>query len=158
MESETWLKSCNVKKTEYHGGQLTGNDCRTLLTNVSKIENPTGMIKRYSDAFTAFNEVVVSCYGDKLEDNYVSKIKSFASAYQHLGINITPKVHAVIYHIEEFCSLTHRGLAPWSEQTGEAMHYDFTELWDSFKVKSMDNPKYPHHLLQAVRVYNGQHV
>ena len=158
-QSETWLKSCNVKKSEYHGGQLTGNDCRQLLKNVSKIDNPTGMTKRYADAFTAFNDVVISCYGDQLKEDYVTKIKSFWSAYRHLGKNITPKVHAVIFHIEEFCSLTGRGLAPWSEQTVESMHHDFSETcWDNFKVKSMENPVYPDRLLQAVRTYNGQHV
>ena len=157
-ESEKWLKSCNVKKTEYHGGQLTGNDSRRLLKNVSKINQPTGIIKRYADAFIAFNDVVDSCYGDELKENYKTKIRLFAKAYQHLRINITPKVHAVIFHIEEFCSLTHRGLAPWSEQAGEAMHHDFSEMWDDFKVKNMENPIYPDHLLQAVCAYNGQHV
>ena len=36
-EVDEWLKSCNVKKTDYHGGQLTGNDSRKLLRNAHKI-------------------------------------------------------------------------------------------------------------------------
>ena len=30
-ESENWLKSCNVKKEEYHGGSFAGNESRKLL-------------------------------------------------------------------------------------------------------------------------------
>ena len=29
--SEEWLHGCHVKKSEYHGGQFEGNDCRKLL-------------------------------------------------------------------------------------------------------------------------------
>ena len=157
-DSEVWLKSCNVKKTDYHGGQFTGNDCRKLLKNVAKIPNPTGMVKNYADAFTAFNDVVSSCYGDELQGDYVSMISSFATAYNRLGINITPKVHAVVFHVAEFCSFTGRGLAPWSEQTGEALHHDFAKTWENFFVRDMENPVYADHLLRAVCSYNGQHV
>ena len=36
-------------------------------------------------------------------------------AYLQLTISVTPKVHAVMFHVEEFCSLTGRGLGPWSD-------------------------------------------
>ena len=157
-ENETWTKSCNVKKTDYHGGQFTGNDCRKLLKNVDKIENPTGMVRNYVDAFDAFNDVVNACYGDQLMDDYVEKIKLFSIVYNKLRINITPKIHAVVYHIEEFCTLTGRGLAPWSEQTVEAAHHDFNKTWENFKVKDMENPVYGDYLLRDVKTYNGKHV
>ena len=63
-----------------------------------------------------------------------------------------------MYHIEEFCSLTDHGLAPWSEQTGESIHHDFKETWKDFNVKLVDNPVYANHLLRAVQQYNGQHI
>ena len=60
-ESEDWLKSCNVKKTDYHGGQLTGNDSRKLLRNTEKIKNAA-----YAKAFLVFNDVLEAHYGDNL--------------------------------------------------------------------------------------------
>ena len=35
---EDWLKLCNVKKVEYHGGKFEGNDSRALLKKVDQIE------------------------------------------------------------------------------------------------------------------------
>ena len=32
--SELWMKSCNLKRSEYHGGKFEGNDCRTFLKKV----------------------------------------------------------------------------------------------------------------------------
>ena len=157
-ESEQWLKLCNVKKTDYQGGQFTGNDCRKLLNSVVKMPNPTGVVKNYADAFDSFNQVVNSCYSDQLKEDYVERIRIFSRAYNRLGINITPKIHAVVFHVAEFCAITGRGLAPWSEQTGESLHHDFLKTWEKFRVKSMDNPSYGDHLLRAVCTYNGQHV
>ena len=157
-ESEQWPKLCNVKKSDYQGGQFTGNDCRKLLNGVAKMPNPRGMVKKYADAFNSFNEVVSSCYGDELKDNYIERIQSFSLAYKRLGISFTPKIHAVIFHIPEFCAVTGRGLAPWSEQTTEALHYDFEQTWKKFRVRDMENPSYANHLFRAACTYNGQHV
>ena len=93
----------------------------------------------YAKAFSAFNNIVEACYGDNLSSDYVSKIQFFAHAYNELKLSITPKIHAVLFHIEEFCSITGRGLAPWSEQTIEACHHDFNKTWENFKVKEMHN-------------------
>ena len=159
--SESWLKACNVERTEYHGGCFTGNDSKKLLVNVNRLENlapNNAVVKQYVNAFRLFNDVVDACYGDELQENYTTKIKEFSLAYKKLGINITPKIHAVMFHVEEFCSLTGRGLAPWSEQTSESIHHDFKGTWEDFNVKSVENPVYGDHLLRAVQTYNGQHV
>ena len=102
--------------------------------------------------------MVTACYGDELSSDYIEKIREFAKAFTKLGINVTPKVHAVIYHIADFCSLSGRGLAPWSEQTVESLHHDFNKTWEKFFVKRIDNPLYGDHLLRAVKTYNSQHL
>ena len=98
--NKDWLKLCNNKKFEYRGGKFEGNTSRVLLKKVDQV----------------LNDVVVACYGYKLAADYVTKIKKFSRAYLDLAINVTPKVHAVIHHVQEFCTLTDRGLGPWSEQ------------------------------------------
>ena len=66
-ESGRWLKSCNVKKTEYHGGSYAGNDNRKLVRNVQSLEDMCpDSCNNYVDAFKCFDAVVSTCYGDKL--------------------------------------------------------------------------------------------
>ena len=54
-----------------------------------------------------------------------------------LNISVTPKIHAVMYHIAEFCQMTGRGLDPWNEQAGESVHHDFNETWKRFQVNDI---------------------
>ena len=67
---------------------------------------------------------------------------TFTQDYMKLGISVTSKVHAVIFHIAEFCEMTGRGLGPWSEQTGESVHHDFKETWKRYKVNNTDRDIY----------------
>ena len=157
---EEWLDLCNVKKEDYHGGTFAGNACRKLLKNVARLEalNIPEKYKKFVTTFNSFNNVVSACYGNKLDEDYLQKIKIFAEDYFRLGISITPKVHAVIYHIPEFCEMTGRGLGPWSEQTGESVHSDFNKMWKLFKVNKEDTKMYGDSLLRAVQMYNSQHL
>ena len=155
-ESSVWSNSCYVHKTEYHGGCFEGNDCRKLLKNVNLLqERCPDEFRMFANTFSLFNEVVVACFGDKLEENYKEAIADFTEAYMHLKISVTPKVHAVMFHVEEFCSMTGKGLGPWSEQTSESLHREFTKCWDNFLVKDSDNPRYGKKLLQAVHMFNS---
>ena len=59
-----------------------------------------------------------------------------------LGITVTPKVYAVMFHIAEFCLMTGRGLGLWSEQTRESVHHVFKETWKRYKVNEVDRSIY----------------
>ena len=155
-ESEAWLKACHIKRSEYHGGAFEGNECRKLLKKVSLLRSITNNTA-YCNAFEAFNDVVASCYGSKLDQDYAEKIEKFRKSYLKLRLPVTPKLHAIFYHITDFCSITKRGLAPWSEQCSESIHHDFKTLWEHFKVKDVENPKYGENLLRAVCMYNSLH-
>ena len=85
-----------------------------------------------------------------MKEGYGESIKKFTNAYLKLGISITPKVHAVMYHVEEFCNLSGRGLGPWSEQAGESVHHDFKNTWSRFMVNDIDRDIYGENLLKAV--------
>ena len=98
----------------------------------------------YAVTFERLNGVVEACYGYKLDANFVENIKLFKAAYMRLQINVTPKVHAVFYHIEEFCTRNQfgLGLGPYSEQTSESIHHDFKLTWKNFAIKDTDHPQY----------------
>ena len=159
---EEWIQRLHIKKEEYHGGTFNGNDCRKLLKHVSILKEiaPTPSLKvtKFIDAFEAFNNVVTACYGKTLAPDYKHKINAFRGAYKRLQISVTPKVHAVFFHISEFCDVVKMGLSPWSEQTAESLHHDFKGMWNSFKVRDTNHPEYGNRLLQSIIMYNSQHL
>ena len=83
------------------------------------------MVDNFSNVFKVFNYIVTTCYGSELAANYVKELNKFSPAYLDLGINVTPKVHAAMHHVQEFSTLTGRGLDPWSEQASKTTHHDF---------------------------------
>ena len=156
---EYWLQSVHIKKTDYHGGQFECNDCRKILKKLDSLEErcPAQFLP-FVTAFRSFNDVVNACYGYTLADDYKEVIQKFRLDYLKLGISITPKIHAVFYHIEEFCEISGMGLGPFSEQTSESLHHEFLKCWENFFVKDLDNPAYPEIFLSAVKVFNTLHM
>lgn len=154
-----WIKACHVEREAMFGGSFTGNSCRTLLSKIDLLRSmcPLDCLK-FVDAFSCFSKVVSACYGDQLDPNFRRHIQKFQDSYATLGINVTPKVHAVFHHVGDFCELHNRGLGPWSEQSSEAVHHDFSVVWEDFKVKSCHHPDFCHRLLRAVSTYNSRHL
>ena len=112
-DSERWLASCYVKRSEYHGGCFEGNDCRKLLKNVHNLRMLSpDTCEVFVSAFGAFNDVVAACYSKDLCPDYKNKIEIFKESYLKLNIPVTPRVHAVYFHVPEFCGLMGMGLAP----------------------------------------------
>ena len=106
----------------------------------------------FVSAFWSFNDVVEACFGAKLADDYIMKIHKFRRDYSKLGFSITPKIHTVFFHIEDFCEYSGMALGAFSEQTAESLHHEFEQCWDNFYVKDFDNPSYPDRFLSAVKV------
>lgn len=79
-------------------------------------------------------------------------------AYIDLDVNVTPKVHAVIWHVPQFCARFNEGLGRCSEQAGESVHHDFAKTWENYKLKSLSHPEYGNSLKRAVCAYNGRHL
>ena len=129
-----------------------------LMKNISVLEEfAPSKANAFIETMKAFNEVVKSCYGTDLLPNYQQKIQNFRICYRRLKINVTPKVHAVFFHVEDFCEMVGMGLGPWSEQAAESLHTDFDKMWTRYKVRDTDHEKYGERLLEAVVAYNSQH-
>jgi hypothetical protein len=100
---------------------------------------------------------VNACYGATLDPGYKAAITVFKQRYSELNTSITPKVHAVIHHIIQFCEPRGMGLGQWSEQASEAVHSDFNATWLKYKVPE-HHPHYGNQLLHSVREYNAHHI
>ena len=142
----------------FHGGTLTGNDCRKLLRNVDKLRAicPLHCLD-YVASFSAFNDVVESCFGNELLADFKRCCYRFEAMYKRLEIAITPKVHAIFFHVPDFCSLMNSSLGMFSEQTPESVHYDFQQHWLNFKV-SERNPSFSSKFYQCVCMCNSRHL
>jgi hypothetical protein len=111
--------------------------------------------------FSAFNNVVKSCFGCVLAPEFTNYLREFRDSYMDLVTNhqlpVTPKVHAVFYHVEEFCSRRGTGLGLWSQQSTESLHRDFLVHWQRYEV-AVEHPCYSERLLAAVCSYNSRHI
>lgn len=160
--SEDWETQCHVKRKNAHGGNLSfaGNACKLLLNNVDKLRmlcnRSLGCLK-YVDCFQKLKMVVDSCFSMTLQADYVKHINLFKESYEALGISVTPKIHAIFFHVTEFCSKTGKGLGFYSEQVIESLHHDFSDTWKNFKVLK-EHPQYKDRLLRAVCQYNSKHL
>lgn len=160
--SDEWEKQCHVERKNVHRGSssFAGNACKILLNNVDKLRSlcDKGLsCLKYVDCFQKFRKVVDSCFSVKLDPAFVTDIKLFKESYEALGISITPKIHAIFFHVSDFCSKTGMGLGFYSEQAVESLHHDFCVTWKKYKVLKK-HPQYTEKLLRAVCEYNSKHV
>ena len=82
-----------------------GNAWRDLLEKVSSLQNNSCSIcSKYAEVLETFSDIVKHCFSLKLDDNYAIGIKKFKEFYSKPKLKITPKVHAVFYHVEYFCN------------------------------------------------------
>ena len=89
-----------MKKDEQYGRTFDGNSCRRLLKSTDVLDSMVNLEgKKFVTAFKELDLVVKSCFGDKLESDYKENISNFNKAYLDLEIPVTPKIHAIFYHV-----------------------------------------------------------
>lgn len=158
-ESLSWAKSCYAQREITHGSPaFKGNSCKKLLDNIDILRGKQNLaLLKYVKAFDDFKKVVSACFGKDLDQNYTECIEDFKESYLSLGVSVTPKVHAVFFHIGQFCKLHGIGLGFFSEQAMESVHFDFKSFWEKNKVAE-NHPDYAKKLLRAVCQYNSLHL
>lgn len=156
-----WAASCNVARQVIHGGSgFNGNASKKLLDKVDDLRSICEMdCLKYVRVFQDFGKVVRACFSDDLDPNYKEYINDFRNAYSDLQIKkskVTPKVHAVFFHVPEFCDKHKIGLKKFSEQAMETVHTDFKPFVK--RAVGPNHSEYAKYLLDAVCAYNGLHV
>jgi len=87
------------------------------------------------------------------DPDFEKLVQNFEQDYLALSISVTPKVHAVINHVPDFCKLKQQGLGPWGEQSSEAVHHDFNKEWERNKVNCLSHPEYGKRLYKSVTTH-----
>ncbi|CAH0547206.1 unnamed protein product [Brassicogethes aeneus] len=123
-----WTTLCHIQREVIHEGSFTGNSCKKLLINLDYLDKnlPINLLP-YMTCLKAFNDVTKSTFKVTLDPNY--KKNRFKSSFLELGIKTTPKILAVIFHVQEFCEKTNLDLVFYSEQASKAVNSDFAVVW-----------------------------
>lgn len=154
----SWVDACHVKRDPIHGGTFSGNGCKVLLSNIDRLRAIFLLYcLPFVKALEAFSSVIDACFSKTLKPNFLKWINDFKKYFLDLHINITPKVHAVFFHVPDFCQRHQSGLSYFSEQACESVHADFLKTWNRYKVLE-SNPSFSDCLIRAVLDYNSKHV
>lgn len=161
-KAQEWPTLLHLQIQPFHGGHFNGNDCHKLLENIDKLqvlaENASAFEAiPFVDCFRKFQAVVKSCFGASVKPDFIEEISKFKDSYLSLGVSVTPKAHAVFFHISEFIKKHQTGLGIYSEQAVESTHSKFKTHWQRYK-RSPLHPSYGEKLLQCVVDFNSKHV
>ena len=159
QEALKWAELCNVQREITHGSPaFKGNSCKILLNKVDLLRTNCSLgCLKFVEAFQSLNKIVKACFSVNLDPDFTKYIAEFKESYLALNVSVTPKVHAVFFHVEDFCMKMKIGLGLYSEQPMESVHFDFSVTWEKYKV-ARNNPDYETKLLRAVCEYNSNHM
>ena len=142
---QQWFDRCNFKACNRHGGKFNGNDCKRMtesnsmdiLEALAEESQVGAIIRPFTDVLRCMDAVSSSCFGNVLDDDYMSRIEEFERLW-----NLTPKTkaggrrwfplaHALRFHVPQFCDRRDSALGPFSEQAGESLHHVLQDQWDT---------------------------
>ena len=99
----------------------------------------TADLKLFLDFLNAFNDLKNGVFGANLVENWKEVCQKFRNSLYRLNkyvqVPITPKLHVMAVHVEEWLETHRRAMGEDSEQSVEASHGRFRQLWESYSVK-----------------------
>ena len=116
------------------------------------------VVQQWIDVFAALANVVTSSFGYELLDGWDDNVAKLADAWRQAGLSTTPKSRIVFEHLVPFCRQYGRGLGLYSEQTFEAIHYHFDELWKRYVVTDQDSTAYIPWLKMSLVNFNDRNL
>ena len=130
MDLKFFEKEIGIKRSEYHGGQFEGNECKKIMNNLTKLESHLKDDHEELLPFVEtmwFNHLLDELVNkDSLEEEVFEVIKSFENAYMCLkekfNISITNKVHIIIDHLSDYLKENKTTLRSTTDQTIESTH------------------------------------
>ena len=141
-----WLKANKLEKGEF---DFNGKQCNKFLDDLlPNLEQKIPLqYYKYITALQAFRTVKKSCFSEELNPNTRQIVRNFEKAYYAAGMTEFPKMHILCAHVVDFCEKENIGMASFSEQASETVHYKFLDI----------EKRYPGEMLEAVLKYNSQH-
>ena len=178
---DQFLDQQNISSKGYRDSRsLEGNQTRKFLKSTQKLreayeevgEEERQKAEPIINILEIFSDVVTKCFGRKLEPGYQDALQRFSSAYMKLNkeqpkiFTVTPKIHIVMFHVQQYLEMMntelsedqeYRGLGYMSEQAFEAVHSDMKRQWELRKVGS-NHSNFREKLRQFVVAYNSNNL
>ena len=161
--AKTFAVQLNVVAASYHGGDFKGNGCRKILTSLDKLaEILPEELSDYLICLRHLSNIVSKCFGivGPKDNSYLQDLENFQNSAKKIDV-ATPTTHSIVQHIRIWFERqgTSFGLGLYSEQAGEAVHYDFEDRVYTAAYKRLEShPQHGVKLLEAVAAYNAEHV
>ena len=161
--AKTFAVRLNVVAASYHGGDFKGPGTKKLLSSLDKLEEVLPEeLSEYLVCFKPLSKIVSKCFAvvGPTDDSYLKDLEDFQKSAKKLGVD-TPTIHSIVYHVKNWFERngTEFGLGLYSEQAGEAVHYDFEDRVYTAAYKRIEtHPQYGVKLLEAIAVYNSEHI
>ena len=150
-----------MKPAGYPGvDNFNRGDCYQALNMVDSLAAmwPLNIVP-FVDALRKLHLVVCSSFENVLHPDFREHIAAFESAYQELGISITPKIHISTRHVSQFCENKSSSLTRYSEQLSEAVQSLLKIFWQKRKkINNIENPRYEKALKDTLVEFKSKHI
>ena len=162
-----WSRQRSISIRGYHGTGLDGNNSKNFF-KASKdlhllLDQETSV--PIVDMLQKFDMVTKACFSRDLLPDWrevlerfitsVWELISFSKFQLKIKISIPWKLHLVVSHLRPFLEKTGRGMADYSEQTGESGHFKVDKEMSRFQ-RDLENPHHGGNMLAGCKRFNSK--
>ena len=176
LEKTLWPEVKNVLKNvigvEFHVymgkvGNYEGPSLNKLLRNLDMLEPYMlggSTMRLFFVTFKAFSDVAKAVFTQgMLENDWREKLHHLRSCilqlHSQFGMSITPKLHILITHVEQWVDVFGRSLGKEGEQQGEAVHHIWKQLLQTIgEPKVKESPAFIRVILKALLIFNANNL
>ena len=157
-----------VKFHVYMGkvGNYEGPCLNKILNNLEKLQPfmMDGNLMPFYEAFVAFKAVARAVFtSNQLTINWRESLHTLKSRLLSLhhgfGMSITPKLHVLMMHVEQWVDIFGRPLGMEGEQAGEAVHHIWKRLLGNLGLpKVKESTAFVEVVFKALLMFNANNV
>ena len=147
---------CRARLAFPLNGSLTK---RQRLLSIAELESLVQQhpATAYASLFESVDGIMHFCYGADLKEDYRHCFEEFRNAVDTIGCSVTPSMHMMGHHMEQFCDKNGCGLLIYSEETAEGSHHEVTNFFERYKVPLVGRPRHGEFLLRMMTGLNAAH-
>ena len=137
-------------------GNYEGPNIQKILRKLDSLEpHMTGDHRLYYNALLAFKKVAHSVFGAKLHPSWREHLHILRDTLHMLtrihGMPITPKLHVLTVHVEQWIDIHGRSMGKEGESSGESLHHLWKRMLEGQgKVKEKESDLYVKIMLDVV--------
>ena len=146
-------------------GNYQGPEIHKIFRNLEKLQAhmESDNLVMYYNTFCAFKDVAHSLFGLVLQSDWREKLHLLKLWIERLkstyGMPITPKLHILTTHIEQWVDLFGRSLGKEGEQPGESLHHLWRKLLENLgEPKKKNSKSFKSAILKSLLMFNANNI